>query len=227
MFLSANQAPPLIGAAPHRLIMAAMLVTSNARSEAGDARSRKPDSPGLAGKTAAAKDPHPKAGAQERNKARILVVEDDPLFRQHTSQFINQQADLICCGQADSIATTPAAVAELKPNLVLMDLRLADGEAFELISLLRFQYPRAGILVLSQYDQADDVQRAMQAGAKGYITKLEVYKELLNGIRAVLRGEVYLSADLSERYLRKLQQSTAPLPGIAAPPPSGPGRYVS
>src|SRR5437867_785983 len=75
-------------------------------------------------------------------KIRILVVEDHPFVREGIVALINRQTDLTCCGEADSIVSTPPAVAELKPHLILLDLRLKDGEAFDLMNALRLQFPK-------------------------------------------------------------------------------------
>src|SRR3989442_11603643 len=70
-------------------------------------------------------------------RSRILVVEDNPFVREGVIRLVNRQMDLICCGEADSIAATPSLVAREKPNLVLLDLRLKDGESFDLLDMLR------------------------------------------------------------------------------------------
>src|SRR5438046_2083128 len=81
-------------------------------------------------------------------KARILVVDDDDFIREGIARLINRQPDLFCCGQADSIAATPSAVASHRPDLVLLDLQLKDGESLEMINSLKAQFPEIAVLVL-------------------------------------------------------------------------------
>ena len=134
-------------------------------------------------------------------KARILVVEDHSFVRQGMVAFLNRQNDLTCCGEADSVASTPAVVEKEKPDLVLLDLQLKDGEAFELINSLKLQFPELRILVVSQCDETLYAERVLQAGAKGYIMKQEAPQELLGAIRVVLEGQVYLSPAMTARLL--------------------------
>jgi DNA-binding NarL/FixJ family response regulator len=129
----------------------------------------------------------------ELHKARILVVEDHVFVRQAIAALINRQPDLVCCGEDDSIASTPITSGKLKPDLVLMDMRLKDGEALELIAALKFQFPQLVILVLSQCDETIYAEKALRAGASGYLMKEEAAGEVLDAIRMVLSGKKYLS----------------------------------
>lgn len=124
---------------------------------------------------------------------------------------IDCQPDLWCCGEADSVGSTPAAVTKCKPDLVLTDLRFKDGEAFELMNSLALGNSRPAILVLSQCDEIIYAERALQAGAKGYVMKVEAANELLNAIRMVLRGKVYLSPAMSARLVQRVLK-----PGLKA-----------
>lgn len=137
-------------------------------------------------------------------KARILVVEDNSFVREGIVGLINGQEDLACCGEADSVASTPAAVAKCKPDLVLTDLRFKDGEAFQLMNSLALENCPPPILVLSQCDELIYAERSLQAGAKGYVMKVEAADELLNAIRTVLRGKVYLSPAMSARLVQRV-----------------------
>jgi DNA-binding NarL/FixJ family response regulator len=149
------------------------------------------------------------SGPQTRleQKPRILVVEDHPFVREGIVALINGQADLICCGESDSIADTLAVMTEQKPNLVLLDLRLKDGEAFELIKMLKLQFPEVAVLILSQCDEALYAEKALRVGAKGYIMKQEAAEDLLDAIRTVLLGKIYVSRAMKGQLLDKLYQS--------------------
>ena len=106
-----------------------------------------------------------------RPKARILVVDDDHFMREGLVRLINRQPDLFCCGQADSIAATPLATASQRPDLVLLDLQLKDGESLELINSLKAQFSKTSVLVLSQGDELLFAEKALRAGARGYVMK--------------------------------------------------------
>ena len=138
------------------------------------------------------------------SRARILIVEDNSFVRESLVGLIDGQPDLICCGEADSIASTPVAVEKCKPDVVLTDLRFKDGEAFELINFLALGVSRPAILVLSQLDEVLYAERALQVGARGYLMKAEAANELLIALRTVLRGRVYLSPAMSVRLVQRV-----------------------
>ena len=136
-------------------------------------------------------------------KVRVLVVEDDPFVRGGIVRLINGQADLDCCGEAGSIAAAPVAVAQKNPGLVLLDLKLEDGQAFDLIPILRQRFPHLPLLILSQYDERLYAERALQLGVRGYIMKEAATEHLLGAIRLVMDGKIYLSPAMTARLLEK------------------------
>lgn len=152
-----------------------------------------------------------KVQARESTKARVLVVEHNEFVREGIVRVIDGQPDLACCGEADSIASTPAAVSRCKPDLVLMDLRFKDGEAIGLMNKLAMGEAKPKILVLSQCDELLYAERTLQAGARGYVMKVEAVDELLIAIRTVLRGRVYLSPAMSARLVQRVLK-----PGLKA-----------
>ena len=132
-------------------------------------------------------------------KARVLVVEDHAFVRCALVGLINGQIDMVGCGEADTITGAAAMVAKEKPDLLLLDLRLKDGEALELITILRSQYPRLFILVLSQCDETLYAKKVLTAGANGFLMKQEVAEGVLSAIRTVLSGRIYLSRAMNAR----------------------------
>jgi DNA-binding NarL/FixJ family response regulator len=161
----------------------------------------------------------PSSDKNQPVKKRILVVEDNAFVRECLVRYINLQQDLICCGEADSIATAPGVVALHGPELVLLDLRLKDGESFGLIELLKAQFPAMLILVLSQADEAFYAERALSCGAKGYVMKQKGPAELLNAIRSVLNGGVYVSRALGVHLVKSgatLSRTEDVDPGISS-----------
>jgi DNA-binding NarL/FixJ family response regulator len=135
---------------------------------------------------------------------RILVADDHPLFREGLVQLINRERDLWCCGETDTVEATQEAVAELKPDLLALDLRLKDGDGLELIKTLKVQFPKLLMLVVSQHDEALYAERALRAGARGYVMKEEASGEVRNAIRTILKGELYVSREMSVVALHKL-----------------------
>ena len=107
------------------------------------------------------------------------------------------------CGEAGSIAETPSAVAAQRPDVVLLDLKLEDGEAFGLIDSLRRQFPKLPVLVLSHHDEKVYAERVLQAGARGYVMKEAATEHLLSALGTVLDGKIYLSPAMATRLLQK------------------------
>jgi DNA-binding NarL/FixJ family response regulator len=146
-------------------------------------------------------------------KRRVLVADDHPLFLEGLVQLINRERDLHCCGGADSVAATQMAVTLLKPDLLVLDLRLKDGDGLELIKTLKGRFPSLRMLVLSQNDEALYAERALRAGARGYVMKEEATNEVLNAMRTILRGELYVSRKMSVLALHKLLSTASGVRG--------------
>ncbi|MEI8233962.1 MAG: response regulator transcription factor [Verrucomicrobiota bacterium] len=126
--------------------------------------------------------------------ARILIVDDHPLMRDGLVLLIRDEADLSVYGEANSAGSTILAVdSDPPPDLVILDLMLGCEDGLELIKQLRALRPGLLILVISMHDEWIYAERALRAGASGYIMKKETPEEVLAAVRAVLRGEVYLS----------------------------------
>jgi DNA-binding NarL/FixJ family response regulator len=133
------------------------------------------------------------------SRTRVLLVDDHPVMRQGMAAIINEEPDLVVCGEAEGVRTAIAAAAQTRPDVALVDLSVADGDGLELIRDLRNRFPDVRSLVLSMYDETVYAERALRAGARGYIMKAEAATTVMDAIRAVLRGEVYLSERMSAR----------------------------
>ena len=139
-------------------------------------------------------DSSPTSGAPNcGRKHRVLVADDHPLVREGIVLWLNEQRDLECCGQADTFTTVHESMRKEQPDLLLLDLRLRHEDGLELIKSLQAHFPAVRILILSGCDETLYAERAIRAGAAGYVMKTESTSELLVGIRAVLNGELYLS----------------------------------
>jgi DNA-binding NarL/FixJ family response regulator len=145
-----------------------------------------------------------------RKKTCIFVVDDHPLVRNGLAQIINQQSDMFCGAEAADSAEALKSFSLHNPHLVLLDLRLKNCDGLEFIKSLKAQYPSVRILVLSQFDEELYAERALRAGAHGYIMKEFATEEVLNAIRAVLAGEIYLTRAMTTHLLQKTLATRLP-----------------
>lgn len=138
------------------------------------------------------------------DKVRILVVDDHPFFRRGLVDWLNQQEEMVCCGEASSAAATRAACERLQPAVVLLDLQLEDGDGLDLVSELSDRYPSMRILILSHRDESIYAHRALRAGARGYVMKSEATETVLAAVRTVLSGDIHVSRSVGARVLQRL-----------------------
>ena len=121
-------------------------------------------------------------------KSRVVVIEDHPVLCDGLRQLIDKQPDLACVGVADNTSDAKRLAEQSKPDLMVLDLRLKGGDALDLIKTLRVEHPEIKVLVLSQYDELIFAERALRAGASGYIMKENITDEVLRAVRKVLTG---------------------------------------
>ena len=137
-----------------------------------------------------------------RRKIRVLVVDDHPIVRQGLSQLINQEPDLMVCGQAEDARTALYAIDPSQPDILIVDVSLDGPDGIELLKTIRAKDARLPVLILSMHDESLYAERALRAGANGYIMKQEATERVLVAIRQILGGEVYVS----ERMAKKMVQ---------------------
>ena len=136
-------------------------------------------------------------------KSSVVIVEDHPVLCDGLKQLINRQPDLVCVGVGDDISSAKRLVEECNPDLMMLDLRLKGGDGLNLIKTLRVESPRVKVLVLSQYDELIFAERALRAGASGYIMKENATDEVLRAVRKVLAGELYFSERVGEAIVQR------------------------
>lgn len=137
-------------------------------------------------------------------KARIIIVDDHPVVRQGLAGMINQEDDLEVCGQAEDGPAALKLIREINPALVIVDVALRDSSGIELIKDIKAQFPNMNVLTLSMHDEKLYAERALRAGAKGYIMKEEATDKIVDAIRQILKGQMYLSDRMSARFLKML-----------------------
>ena len=138
-------------------------------------------------------------GANPRKK--VLLVDDHPMIRQGLAQVINQQEDLIVCCEAGGALEAMQRIASLKPDLAVVDISLEGKSGLELIKDLQAVHPEVPVLVMSMHDESLYAERALHAGARGYVMKRAGGEAVLQAIRQVLSGRIYVSQKMSERIL--------------------------
>jgi DNA-binding NarL/FixJ family response regulator len=152
------------------------------------------------------------ATIQTERKSRIVVVEDHPVLCEGLKQLIDNQPDLTCSGVANNTLDAKRLAQEWQPDLMILDLRLKGGDGLDFIKTLRMENPQLKVLVLSQYDELLFAERALRAGASGYIMKENATDEILRAVRKVLAGDLYFServaAAVVQRSLREKQDSS-------------------
>jgi DNA-binding NarL/FixJ family response regulator len=145
-------------------------------------------------------------------KTKILLVDDHPLVREWLTNLINEEPDFEVCGQAGDAREALDLMGKLSPRIAVVDISLDGGSGLELIKDIKAQHPKIDALVLSMHDEALYAERAMRAGAAGYIMKREATSKVLDALRAVLAGGLYFSNAVNALLAQKLVQGAAGKP---------------
>ena len=135
--------------------------------------------------------------------ARVLIVDDHPAVREGLSIRLSRQPDLEVCGEAADVPSALRLAAATDPDVIVVDISLRSGDGIELIKRLKARDSRAKMLVWSMYGESLYAERALQAGAAGYITKEEATDTIVGAIRRVLAGGIYLSPGMTESVVRR------------------------
>lgn len=133
---------------------------------------------------------------------KILIVDDHPMMRDGLTAQISNEADLSVCGEADDVNEALQKVGELNPDLVIIDISLKTGHGIDLIKRIRERHPKTKMLVNSMYEETVYADRALQAGALGYLSKQTAREKLVTAIRTVLQGRTYLSPEMTDHILK-------------------------
>jgi DNA-binding NarL/FixJ family response regulator len=139
----------------------------------------------------------------QKAKSRVFIVDDHAVVRHGLRQFLGGEPDLAVCGEAASAEEALNLAADLKPDLAIVDISLGGANGIELIKNLKARQPGLRILVLSMHDEAHFAERALRAGAHGYVMKREARDRVLEAIRAVCAGNIYVSERMQKNMLHQ------------------------
>jgi DNA-binding NarL/FixJ family response regulator len=138
------------------------------------------------------------------DKNRIVIVEDHRMFREQLVHLINKAPNLVIVGEADNIRDGFALIQETQPNIAIVDITLKGSSGIELLKDLRAHGSEVPVLILSMHDESLYAERALRAGARGYVTKHEASESVMTAIREVLNGEVYLNPRFMSKMMSKI-----------------------
>lgn len=144
---------------------------------------------------------------------KIFLVDDHPLVREWLTNLIHQQPDLVVCGEAEEAAPALQAIAATQPAVAIVDIALKRGSGLELVKDLKAQHPGIAVIVLSMHDERLYAERALRAGARGYIMKSETAKKVILAIRQVLAGKIHMSETLAALLAEKFVDGRLPASG--------------
>ncbi len=137
-------------------------------------------------------------------KTKVLLVDDHPILRAGLGRLINQEADMMICGEAEDGPTAFDLVGTLNPDIAVIDISLKGSNGIELVKNLKARYPELPTMVLSMHDESLYAERALRAGSLGYIMKEEAIEQVLVAIRKVLQGEIFLSEKMKSKMLQQM-----------------------
>ena len=146
-------------------------------------------------------------------RSQIILVDDHPIVRERLAELINQQPDLAVCCDCDDGPACLALLEKCRPDLAIVDLSLKTGHGLELIKDLQIRHPKLPILVLTMHDEALYAERALRAGARGFVTKQEPTTSIIAAIRHVLAGELYVNEQLAQKLVGALINRPKSTPG--------------
>lgn len=137
-------------------------------------------------------------------KKTIIIIDDHQILRRGLSMLINMEPDLNVCGEAESVQSGIDAISKEMPDIVLTDISLKDSDGIQLVKQLKTMHPDLPVLVVSMHDEFIYAERAIRAGARGYITKRAAEENIIEAIHHVLDGKIYLSESASDMVMQRI-----------------------
>ena len=151
-------------------------------------------------------------GTPAAEKSRVFIVDDHAMFREGLRQLIEYDPGLTVCGDAPDAATAMEGIRQSNPDVVIVDITLAESSGLDLVKNLRNDYEDLPVLVVSMHEESLYAERALRAGAMGYVMKNEPAKTVTAAIHSVLRGEMYLSRKMSSSVISKFMRGETEKP---------------
>ncbi len=136
-------------------------------------------------------------------KTRIFIVDDHPIVREGLSLMMNREPDMMVCGEAEEATGALRAIITAKPDFLIVDISLSGPDGLDLLKSIRARYPNLPVLILSMHDESIYAERALRAGANGYIMKQEATEKVLVAVRQILTQKVYVSDRIANRMLQR------------------------
>ena len=143
-------------------------------------------------------------------KKAVFLVDDHPIVRQGLTLLINREPDLTVCGEAEEMHSALSAILAVKPDILIVDISLNGPDGLELLKNVRLSSPRLPVLILSMHDESIYAERALRAGANGYIMKQEATEKVLVALRRILSGEIYVSDRITNSMLQHYVRGANP-----------------
>ncbi len=136
-------------------------------------------------------------------KKRVYIVDDHVIVRKALTELINREEDFMVCGEAEEVPVALQAIAECKPDIAIIDLRLQQDSGIRLIENITYSYPELPMLVFSMNDESIYAERCLNLGAKGYLMKKDRSEKIIPALRMILDGGIYVSDELTKNILHK------------------------
>jgi DNA-binding NarL/FixJ family response regulator len=149
------------------------------------------------------------ADKQSEPKTRILIVDDHPVVREGLSLMMNREPDLEVCGEAEDASAALTAISTNRPDFLIVDISLNGPDGLDLLKSIRARFRTLPVLVLSMHDETIYAERALRAGANGYIMKQEATEKVLVAVRQILSQKVYVSDRIANRMLQQYISGSA------------------
>ncbi len=146
----------------------------------------------------------------ENPTTRIFIADDHAVVVQGLTLFLEEEPDLSVCGSAANADDAKRAIADLRPDIVIVDLSLDKSDGLDLLRDLKRSYPHMPTLVLSMHDESTNAERAFRAGAHGYVMKDKSLDQVVNAVRAVLAGKIFISDQCKQRIIDQILQPVTP-----------------
>lgn len=147
--------------------------------------------------------PSPHSKSQSVKTRSVLVVDDHPVFRHGLCLFLEQLPEVVVCGEASNAQSALEHMRRLRPDIVIMDICMPGMNGIELVKHMLAEQPKLLILMLSSYDESLYALRALRAGSKGYVTKQQVMEQILEALKKIMDGGIYVSPEFREKLVFK------------------------